>query len=268
MVRVRFSLVFVFLVVVVGIKGNNICPYVVPGFQSCDTDADCNVYGANLECQKIISFAPGKCASKVRQCQYGSQECYKEGNVFNCHTPVGGSCTEDNQCLGQSYCVGGVCACNSTSYGYCVMPNGPCPAGTRCIGSPGATAFCLADPGSYCSSTSQCLGASLCFGCNCLIAAYANKCVSYTQTDNLIASYVSCVNGVIAGSNGACGTNCCSLAASVCASVIAPVRYVPSSSVRTDIANYVASQGDYSYYRSCEARYAVKSACGYRTDTF
>lgn len=265
-VRVSFSLVFVFLVTMTIIKANNVCPYVVPGFQTCENDGDCAVYGSNLECQKEVSFLPGFCGSKTRQCQYASQKCYREGNVFNCHTPVGDSCTVNSQCLGQSYCVGGLCTCNTTNYGYCTTPNGFCPPNTICIGVPPNTGSCLAFPGQYCQSSGQCSGASACVGCKCVSNNDRSTCVSYTDTNALIASYVTCVNGVIGGSHGACGSDCCPLAASVCASVIAPVRFRPTSSILTDIANDMSAQGSFAYYRACEARYNVQEKCGYRTD--
>lgn len=262
-----FKLVGVLLFCAVVAVANNICPYVVPGFQSCDIDADCAVYGPYLECQKIVSFAPGQCTSKKRNCAYSSQKCFLEETVFNCYTPVGGNCTTSSQCFGNSNCVGGFCACNSVDYGYCYQLGGSCPTNTLCMYPqyypPGSTAPCQGLSGAYCNEQNDC-AVSYCDGCACTDNSDRNVCTSYTDTLIRLNNYKNCIAATI--SSGTCGNNCCSVAASNCASLISPIQLRTGTGLLSTIQSQIAAKTNSAYYTQCDANYVVLSQCNYRTD--
>jgi len=264
----RFNFICLLLIALSAfVSCNNICPYVAPGFQSCETDSDCTQYGPHLFCDKYISFAPGRCSSLNRYCSTGSQKCYRTGNTFSCYAPVGGNCTATNQCFPNSFCGTGTCKCINIGYGFCFSNNRNCPSGSICTAPQNApinAAYpCLGTSGSYCDLDVDCLQFH-CEGCTCIANENRPLCVSYTDTDVIIDSYKTCINNVI--NTGGCGSSCCSSAANSCAFHLNSLPDRLGTTLLADIKATVAIQGSSSYLFSCYAREKVQLKCGYRTD--
>lgn len=222
------------------------CPYKLVSPISCTNDATCTSIYANARC------VSGTCQSLTRPCST-DRICFREyDGYYNCKVPAGGSCSSDSVCVTGNKCISGTCNCvnvpDPSTTGCSVVPGqAPCPTGRQCVPNyPDVFGQCYSVENGPCNNDGDCMSGYYCNNCVCKSSSNIPPCKSLTEVQNTMISFASCMSNYSPPGSYACPSflsvsQCCSLGANVCGSILQNLNNRPGLDVGSLVANDISS---------------------------
>lgn len=178
------SLILVLLSVIAVVRCGEFCPYLHVNLTVCTYDSQCQALNSIFYCQPTYKV----CVSGGRSCATG-EECYREGNTYECRKPQGANCNVGTDtCFGNTQCLlssgSYKCKCPVVNNEACsVLPGGECATGKVCwLGANSIYGYCMSSKGSVCDADSDCTGNRKCHNCRCTDSADFPPCKGYSET--------------------------------------------------------------------------------------